>query len=207
MAVSVVDAELRRETKKKGVVDVWWLSDDGGLTLLVPYLLTMRKSNLEVAQIEIEKSVSVSSEEKRMASLLQTFRIQYTYLHVVPAFTDPEQKMKEQFYQSLEPFMGEGNGEAISEAELTKMQNKTARHIQTGSLVRNYSSKADLVVDLLKVIRSISVKGNPFFRTLPFPLQDVSSRLYLNWLETITRDLPCVLLIRGNHHNVLTFYS
>lgn len=65
---------------------------------------------------------------------------------IAQPFRSTSEFRKEQFYQSLEPFMGEGNGEAISEAELTKMQNKTARHIQTGSLVRNYSSKADLVV-------------------------------------------------------------
>ncbi|MEQ2273921.1 hypothetical protein XENORESO_011072, partial [Xenotaenia resolanae] len=27
----------------KGTVDVWWLFDDGGLTLLIPYLLTNKK--------------------------------------------------------------------------------------------------------------------------------------------------------------------
>ncbi|KHJ82523.1 hypothetical protein OESDEN_17783 [Oesophagostomum dentatum] len=43
--------------------------------------------------------------------------------------------------------------------------------------------------------------------TLPFPYKEISSALYTNWLETVSRDLPEVLLIRGNHHNVLTFYS
>lgn len=33
---------------KKAVIDVWWLYDDGGLTLLIPYLLTQPKSYLEV---------------------------------------------------------------------------------------------------------------------------------------------------------------
>ena len=40
---------LRRIKKpENGTIDVWWLSDDGGLTLLVPYLLKQRKSHLEV---------------------------------------------------------------------------------------------------------------------------------------------------------------
>lgn len=34
--------------KDRGTIDVWWMSDDGGLTLLVPYLLKQRKSHLEV---------------------------------------------------------------------------------------------------------------------------------------------------------------
>lgn len=33
---------------KRGTIDVWWLYDDGGLTLLIPYLLTQSKSYLEV---------------------------------------------------------------------------------------------------------------------------------------------------------------
>ncbi|KAL6728005.1 hypothetical protein Aduo_009821 [Ancylostoma duodenale] len=70
------------------------------------------------------------------------------------------------------------------------MENKTARFIGTGTLLRDYSSKAELVVV-----------------TLPFPLKEVSSTLYTSWLETISKDLSNVLLIRGNHHNVLTFYS
>ncbi|KAK5969782.1 SLC12 domain-containing protein, partial [Trichostrongylus colubriformis] len=133
---------------------------------------------------------SVSAEEKRMAALLEKFRIQYSYLHVVPAFTKPEEIISQQFYKSLEPFLGEDKEGLVSQNELTTMHNKIARHIQTGILLRNFSSKADLVVV-----------------TLPFPQKDVSSGLYTNWLETISRDLPCVLLIRGNHHNVLTFYS
>ena len=28
--------------KRKGNIDVWWLYDDGGLTLLLPYILTTR---------------------------------------------------------------------------------------------------------------------------------------------------------------------
>lgn len=37
-----------RTKAKKAVIDVWWLYDDGGLTLLVSYLLTQPKSYLEV---------------------------------------------------------------------------------------------------------------------------------------------------------------
>lgn len=32
---------------KKAVIDVWWLFDDGGLSLLVPHLCTLAGSYLE----------------------------------------------------------------------------------------------------------------------------------------------------------------
>lgn len=28
--------------QKKGTIDVWWLFDDGGLTLLIPHILSMK---------------------------------------------------------------------------------------------------------------------------------------------------------------------
>ena len=41
---------LKLKVKKHvGYIDVWWLYDDGGLTLLIPYILTMRKQYAECA--------------------------------------------------------------------------------------------------------------------------------------------------------------
>lgn len=34
---------------KKATVDVWWLYDDGGLSLLLPHLLTLQNSFLQGA--------------------------------------------------------------------------------------------------------------------------------------------------------------
>ena len=31
-----------RHKQPKGTIDVWWLYDDGGLTMLIPYILSMR---------------------------------------------------------------------------------------------------------------------------------------------------------------------
>lgn len=39
MALTV---SLMQSKNRKGTIDVWWLYDDGGLTLLLPYILTTR---------------------------------------------------------------------------------------------------------------------------------------------------------------------
>lgn len=31
-----------KEKRPKGTIDVWWLFDDGGLTILLPYLISSR---------------------------------------------------------------------------------------------------------------------------------------------------------------------
>jgi Solute carrier family 12 len=46
------------------------------------------------------------------------------------------------------------------------------------------------------------------FRTMPLPRKGVvSAPLYMAWLETLTRDMPPFMLVRGNQSSVLTFYS
>lgn len=59
-----------------------------------------------------------------------------------------------------------------------------------GELLREHSSDASLIV-----------------MTLPVPHQNTDRQLYMGYLETLTRDLPPVCLIRGNQQSVLTFYS
>lgn len=45
-------------------------------------------------------------------------------------------------------------------------------------------------------------------RSLPVARKGaVSSALYMAWLEALSKDLPPILLVRGNHQSVLTFYS
>lgn len=38
--------------QEKGLIDVWWLYDDGGLTMLLPYIINMR-SNWAKCKIRI----------------------------------------------------------------------------------------------------------------------------------------------------------
>jgi solute carrier family 12 sodium/potassium/chloride transporter 2 len=46
--------------KHKGIIDVWWLYDDGGLSLLIPYLLTLRS---QYAQCKLRIFTLCSSAE------------------------------------------------------------------------------------------------------------------------------------------------
>ncbi|CAL8344431.1 unnamed protein product [Lota lota] len=68
---------------------------------------------------------------------------------------------------------------------------QTNRQIRLNELLKEHSSSAKLIVMSLPLAR----KGT------------ISSALYMCWLETLSRDLPPVLLVRGNHQSVLTFYS
>nr|XP_027239552.1 bumetanide-sensitive sodium-(potassium)-chloride cotransporter-like [Penaeus vannamei] len=192
-----------RRKQKKGTIDVWWLYDDGGLTLLLPYILTTRSQwsncNLRVFALANRKD-ELDMEQRSMANLLAKFRIDYSDVIVIP---DVAKKAAEssrmEFDQLIEDFKAKSNveidkeneGVVISEAELLGQREKTNRHVRLRELLLENSRDASLVV-----------------MTLPMPRKNsVSAPLYMAWLETLTRDMPPFLLIRGNQTSVLTFYS
>uniref|UniRef100_A0A8B9L2M0 Solute carrier family 12 member 3 n=1 Tax=Astyanax mexicanus TaxID=7994 RepID=A0A8B9L2M0_ASTMX len=66
------------QTKQgKKTIDVYWISDDGGLTLLVPYLLTRRKRwrKSKVRVFIIGQQQTMEEERKEMLVLLRRFRL------------------------------------------------------------------------------------------------------------------------------------
>ena len=73
---------ILKAKKHVGYIDVWWLYDDGGLTLLVPYILTMRKQYHECALrvFTLAKDADKIEEEKRYANCFDTFNTFYSNL-------------------------------------------------------------------------------------------------------------------------------
>lgn len=187
--------------QKKGTIDVWWLYDDGGLTLLLPYIITTR-GNWSDCKLRVftlaNKSAELEYEQRSMASLLAKFRIDYSALKLIPDITKKPKDSTVSFFEDLiSPFKipeSEEDNEnqlGITEADLLAMKDKTNRHLRLRELLQEHSSEANLVV-----------------MTLPMPRKNVvSASLYMAWLEVLTRDMPPFLLVRGNQTSVLTFYS
>ena len=125
VAVSAQDREMvkfvnhfqRKQTK--GTIDVWWLFDDGGLTLLLPYILS-KKSQWSGCKLRVfvpgdkeprlDRAHRQSVQERcvlmhfiamrslnctvgcfsfSMATLLSKFRIEYSSMTVVPEMSKP----------------------------------------------------------------------------------------------------------------------
>ncbi|XP_012217293.1 bumetanide-sensitive sodium-(potassium)-chloride cotransporter [Linepithema humile] len=185
---------------KKGTIDVWWLYDDGGLTLLLPYIISTRRnwSNCRLRVFALaNKNSELEYEQRNMASLLSKFRIDYSALKVIPDISKPAQASTKTFFDSLITDFQESadsknaDDDIIKDSELMAMKEKTNRHLRLRELLLENSMEANLIV-----------------MTLPMPRKGaVSAPLYMAWLETLTRDMPPFLLVRGNHTSVLTFYS
>ncbi|XP_058454555.1 bumetanide-sensitive sodium-(potassium)-chloride cotransporter isoform X2 [Malaya genurostris] len=180
--------------KKNGIIDVYWLYDDGGLTLLLPYIISTRR-NWSACKLRVfalaNRKAELEFEQRNMASLLAKFRIDYSDLKLLPDVTKkPEQSTVNFFKGLIKDVTGEEPGQ-ISEAELLAVQDKTNRHLNLREYLLEQSTKSDLVV-----------------MTLPMPRKEVvTAPLYMAWLETLSQGLPPFLFVRGNQTSVLTFYS
>jgi solute carrier family 12 sodium/potassium/chloride transporter 2 len=99
--------ELTRFTKKQrkdAIIDVWWLYDDGGLTLLLPYIIGTRR-NWNSCKLRVfalaNKKAELEFEQRSMASLLAKFRIDYSDLELLPDITKKPEESTVQFFDSL----------------------------------------------------------------------------------------------------------
>uniref|UniRef100_A0A3B3I102 Solute carrier family 12 member 2 n=1 Tax=Oryzias latipes TaxID=8090 RepID=A0A3B3I102_ORYLA len=195
-----------KKKQGKGSIDVWWLFDDGGLTLLIPYLLTNRSKwgDCRIRVFIGGKINRIDHDRRAMATLLSKFRIDFSDINVLGDInTKPKNKLS--FKELIEPYrLKEDDMEQeaaerlkaqepwrITDNELELYKAKTNRQIRLNELLREHSSSAKLIVISMPLAR----KGT------------VSSALYMCWLETLSKDLPPLLLVRGNHQSVLTFYS
>ena len=87
----IVDDITQFKSKKRdGFIDVWWLYDDGGLTLLLPYILQTRKQfkdcKLRVFSLS-NKAEDFDRETRSLANLLAKFRISFSEVLVIPDIT------------------------------------------------------------------------------------------------------------------------
>lgn len=178
-----------RMKRRAGFIDVWWLYDDGGLTLLLPYILQTRKQfadcKLRVFSLS-NRPEDYDKETRNLATLLAKFRIDFSEVFIVPDITKkalPETKAE--FESILSSFPS-----TVSNADLSLYAERTNRHLRTAELLREHSANSELVV-----------------LTLPLPRKGLPPTLYLAWLEIMTKGMPPTLITRGNQASVLTYYS
>ncbi|XP_070501284.1 bumetanide-sensitive sodium-(potassium)-chloride cotransporter-like [Chironomus tepperi] len=180
----------------KGTIDVWWLYDDGGLTMLIPYIMTMR-ANWAKCKIRVfaltNRQQELEVEEQNMIQLLKKLRIDFSSLVMLQGISDlPKEGTTKLHSKVLSGFReGENDQCFVTNEEFEKMRDKTNRQLRLREMLREHSRKANLIV-----------------MSLPMPRQgEVSAPLYMSWLEVLSAGMPPMLFVRGNQTSVLTFYS
>uniref|UniRef100_A0A3Q4GE05 Solute carrier family 12 member 10, tandem duplicate 1 n=1 Tax=Neolamprologus brichardi TaxID=32507 RepID=A0A3Q4GE05_NEOBR len=196
-----------QNTQGKKSIDVYWIADDGGLTLLVPYLITRRKHwrNCKIRVFIVGDEQNMDEGRNEMIALLKRFRLHFSDVIVM---TDsekrPQDKNMTRFVDSVAPFRLHDEQQTgvtvqelrqrepwkISDKEFEAFKQKSERKVRLNEIIRRNSQHTALVLV-----------------SLPVPHSDCPSALYMAWLDTLTCGLHCpAVLIRGNQQNVLTFY-
>uniref|UniRef100_A0A915CQ49 DNA-(apurinic or apyrimidinic site) lyase n=1 Tax=Ditylenchus dipsaci TaxID=166011 RepID=A0A915CQ49_9BILA len=188
-----LNAKFRTQIRK-GVVDVWWLFDDGGLTLLLSYLLTTQNTYLPGAKMRVFTICSKSNPEQvhhSLVTMLKKFRIQFTSVQV---FVEDNRDLYPETVEEHEDLLKEINKEdksVISKEMLNATHERTMRYLRHRELLLEYSSASSIVIITLPLAAPSVVK----------------SGIYGLWLELLSKDMPPTLFVRGNQTSVITYYS
>uniref|UniRef100_A0A669DH17 Solute carrier family 12 member 10, tandem duplicate 1 n=1 Tax=Oreochromis niloticus TaxID=8128 RepID=A0A669DH17_ORENI len=169
-------------------IDVYWIADDGGLIVLVPYLLTRRKRwrscKIRVFILGDEENMKESRDAKIICVFLMPCSMNKFLESVAPyrLYDEQQEGVSVQELKKKEPWK-------ISDKQFEAFRLKSERKVRLNEIIRRNSQNTTLVL------------------VLPVAHGDCPSALYIAWLDALTCGLHCpAVLVRGNQENVLTFY-
>ncbi|KAG1937890.1 solute carrier family [Pimephales promelas] len=195
------------QTKQgRKTIDIYWISDDGGLTLLVPYLFTKRnrwkKSKIRVFILGDHQTMK--EDRKDMKMLLKRFRLEIEDIVVITDVDKaPLAKNWQRYEETIAPFLlseeqAGGDVQELKRLSPWKVSDKDLEAIKP---------KMERTVRLNEIIKKNSINAALVVISLPVPDVNCPSSLYMAWVEALSYGIHCpTLLIRGNQENVMTFY-
>ncbi len=214
--------QFRGKTSRQGTLDLYWLYDDGGLSLLLPHLLRSKprfhQCGLRVFFMTDEKDTE--KERRKMSEVIHKFRylIRHTLLFLVQynnfiinnfdlfridaesvsvleGINEAPSVATEKDWRKLvaSKKAASSSSSCFSDSSLSLHRDRTNFHLRLSELVRRKSSESASMVIM----------------TLPMPSRASSlpPQLYMAWLEFLSKDMDTFLFVRGNQESVLTFYS
>ncbi|KAE8633898.1 hypothetical protein XENTR_v10002129 [Xenopus tropicalis] len=201
--LSQTNTEFQGRQGKKSI-HVYWLSDDGGLTLLIPYLLKRRRrwSQCKVKVFIRCRTEKAEEEKKEMQSLLEKFRLGFQEVVVLTnADQKPHCRNMKVFEDLIAPYNVSTRQRTSEEAEIPSCG------ITEKDLV-HYMAKSERYVRMNEILKENSQDAALIAISLPIVSRDTCpSSLYMAWLASLSRDLnPPIVFIRGNQQDALTVY-
>merc|ERR1712130_747676 len=168
---------------KDTVIDVWWMIDDGGLCMLIPYIMKLHKfwKRCKLRMLMVAEEDDVQSDISTMKELINQFRLPYEGPLLVPARKAPHPK---------------------TVATFEKCAGMKLREVPRPSVVSKWLILSELLFEYSR-FSGLNVV------TLPIPTKRMKPRAYMALLHMLTdqKRMPPTLIMRGNGESTLTFYS
>lgn len=168
---------------KDTVIDVWWMIDDGGFCMLLPYIMKLHKfwSRCTLRMLLVAEEDALSTDVSTMQSLISKFRLPYQGPLLVRAKKEPETKTIEEY-------------EKLAKCKLSETPRPEVikKWLILSELLFEYSRYSGLNVV-----------------TLPIPTKNMKPSMYMALLHMLSDQLrlPPTMIMRGNGDSTLTFYS
>ncbi|XP_037984008.1 solute carrier family 12 member 7-like isoform X7 [Motacilla alba alba] len=208
-----------QERFTEGNIDVWWIVHDGGMLMLLPFLLRQHKFENDISAFTYEKTLMMEqrsqmlkqmqlskNEREREAQLIHDKNTASRSAPAVEASVAAAVPEKVQMTWTKEKFVAEKHKNKDSNVsgfkdifnmkpEWENLNQSNVRRMHTAvklnGVVLNKSQHAQLVL--------LNMPGPPKNRK--------GDENYMEFLEVLTEGLDRVLLVRGSGREVITIYS
>uniref|UniRef100_A0A8C1LNX5 Solute carrier family 12 member 7 n=1 Tax=Cyprinus carpio TaxID=7962 RepID=A0A8C1LNX5_CYPCA len=198
-----VDSFPHQERLAEGTIDVWWIVHDGGLLMLLPFLLQQHKvwrkckmriftvAQLDDNSIQMKKDLQMFLYHLRLNAEVEVVEMHDSD---ISAFTYEKTLVMEQRSQMLKQM----------QLSRTEREREVMLHDAPSSNVRCMHT----AVKLNEVVVNKSQGAHLVLLNMPGPPKSRGGdENYMEFLEVLMEGLNRVLLVRGGGREVITIYS
>lgn len=210
-------------TVQEGNVDIWWIVHDGGMLLLLAFLLqqesTWRKCRLRVFTVAENDDNSIQMKQD-LQSFLYHLRIDADVRIVemldgdISAYTYERTAQMENRARILEklklsPKLREQIPDAVADRSRADAAVSTVR---ANRLLTDNVRRMNTSVKLNRIIHEHSRESQLVLLNLPGPTNDCafsfdSAMSYMEYVNVLTESLQRVIMVRGGGREVITIFS
>lgn len=208
---------IGNDVRLTGNIDIWWVIHDGGLLLLIPYLLTLHKvysgCKLRVFAVATGAGESLDGIESLTQTFLEKIRInaEIVAVHVDHAETQaaPPSPDKQEMVVKTDDGIEMTSRDSIdSQSKDTVRDILKTRSNSTRDFFQGSSSQSlQFAIALNQKIKSLSSDAVLVVTNLPISLNNCSPEDFMEVTSTITQDIKACALIRGSGDEVVTKYG
>jgi potassium/chloride transporter 4/5/6 len=199
---------IANSTRFTGTIDIWWVIHDGGLLLLIPYLLTLHKvysgCRLRVFAVATGEAETLKGIEELTQQFLDKIRISAEIVAVNITLPDSEIIVPAGPKESIN----------VSDQSCIEMSNvsNNEEDINTGARISRDildGKKSDVMAfasALNNEIKTLSSTAVLVVTNLPISLQ-CSPKNFMTFTSIVTQGVKTCVLIKGAGNEVVTKYG